>query len=33
MGVLCPDWYDRKIWACGPDGLLDALKRHYAGGR
>jgi ferredoxin len=27
--VLCPDWYDRETWACGPDGLLDALERHY----
>jgi len=30
MGVLCPDWYDRETWACGPDGLLDALERHWA---
>ncbi|WP_405873165.1 ferredoxin reductase [Streptomyces sp. NBC_00005] len=30
LGVLCPDWYDRETWACGPDGLLDALERHYA---
>lgn len=30
MGVLCPDWYARETWACGPDGLLDALKRHWA---
>jgi ferredoxin-NADP reductase len=29
LGVLCPDWYDRETWACGPDGLLDALERHY----
>jgi ferredoxin-NADP reductase len=30
MGVLCPDWYDRETWACGPNGLLDALERHWA---
>ncbi|MFD3836386.1 ferredoxin reductase [Streptomyces sp. NPDC058642] len=30
LGVLCPDWYDRETWACGPDGLLDALERHWA---
>ncbi|MGW7202828.1 ferredoxin reductase [Streptomyces sp. NPDC054837] len=30
IGVLCPDWCDRETWACGPDGLLDALERHWA---
>ncbi|MFF4550561.1 ferredoxin reductase [Streptomyces sp. NPDC001435] len=30
MGVLCPDWYDRETWACGPNGLLDAMERHWA---
>lgn len=30
MSVLCPDWHDRETWACGPDGLLDALERHWA---
>ncbi|MHA5046960.1 ferredoxin reductase [Streptomyces sp. SD15] len=30
MSVVCPDWYDRETWACGPDGLLDALERHWA---
>ncbi|MFF4268634.1 ferredoxin reductase [Streptomyces sp. NPDC001536] len=30
IGVLCPDWYDRETWACGPDGLLDALEGHWA---
>ncbi|WP_151476960.1 ferredoxin reductase [Streptomyces albicerus] len=30
MGVLCPDWYERETWACGPEGLLDALERHWA---
>lgn len=30
LSVLCPDWYDRETWACGPDGLLDALERYWA---
>lgn len=30
ISVLCPDWYDRETWACRPDGLLDALQRHWA---
>lgn len=30
LSTLCPDWYDRETWACGPDGLLDALERHWA---
>ncbi|MFF1674533.1 ferredoxin reductase [Streptomyces sp. NPDC058256] len=30
LSVLCPDWYDRETWACGPEGLLDALERHWA---
>ncbi|MFM9442343.1 ferredoxin reductase [Streptomyces acidiscabies] len=29
VGTLCPDWSDRETWACGPDGLLDALHRHW----
>ena len=28
---LCPDWADRTAFACGPDGLLDAARRHWAG--
>ncbi|KPI02808.1 Oxidoreductase FAD-binding domain protein [Actinobacteria bacterium OK074] len=32
IGVLCPDWSDRETWACGPEGLLDALARHWAAG-
>lgn len=27
---LCPDWRDRDVWACGPQGLVDALERHFA---
>ncbi|WP_078651200.1 ferredoxin reductase [Streptomyces xylophagus] len=30
LSALCPDWYDRETWACGPDGLLDALERYWA---
>ena len=31
---LCPDWRLRDVWACGPQGLLDALERHFeAAGR
>ncbi len=27
---LCPDWRTRETYACGPQGLLDALERHFA---
>ncbi|MEV0220058.1 FAD-binding oxidoreductase [Streptomyces sp. NPDC050704] len=30
LDVLCPDWRTRETWACGPDGLLDALEEHWA---
>ncbi len=26
---LCPDWQEREVWACGPQGLLDAVERHF----
>ena len=26
---LCPDWRTRETYACGPQGLLDALEQHY----
>jgi len=26
----CPDWRARDVWACGPQGLLDALTAHFA---
>jgi stearoyl-CoA 9-desaturase NADPH oxidoreductase len=26
---LCPDWRTRDVWACGPQGLLDAVERHF----
>jgi ferredoxin-NADP reductase len=27
---LCPDWRERDAFACGPQGLLAALARHWA---
>lgn len=27
---LCPDWRERDAFACGPQGLLAALERHWA---
>jgi stearoyl-CoA 9-desaturase NADPH oxidoreductase len=27
---LCPDWRERETYACGPQGLLDALEQHFA---
>lgn len=29
LEALCPDWRDRDIWGCGPQGLLDALEMHF----
>ena len=26
---VCPDWRERETWACGPQGLLDALEAHW----
>lgn len=26
-----PDWRDRDTWACGPEGLLAAAEKHWAG--
>jgi ferredoxin-NADP reductase len=28
---LCPDWRNRDVYACGPQGLLDALETHWDG--
>ena len=25
-----PDWRERKVWVCGPTGLLDAAEMHWA---
>ena len=29
LGALCPDWRHRDTWACGPQGLLDAVEAHW----
>ncbi|ROH90831.1 ferredoxin reductase [Stagnimonas aquatica] len=26
---VCPDWRSRDVWACGPQGLLDAVEGHW----
>jgi ferredoxin-NADP reductase len=30
LAALCPDWQTREAYACGPQGLLDAVEAHYA---
>lgn len=25
---LCPDWAEREVWTCGPQGLIDAVEDH-----
>jgi ferredoxin-NADP reductase len=30
LTALCPDWRERETYACGPQGLLDALEQHFA---
>ncbi len=30
LDALCPDWRQRHAYACGPQGLLDAVEAHYA---
>jgi ferredoxin-NADP reductase len=29
LAALCPDWQERDVYACGPQGLLDALEQHW----
>jgi stearoyl-CoA 9-desaturase NADPH oxidoreductase len=29
LAELCPDWRERDAYACGPQGLLAALERHW----
>lgn len=29
LTARCPDWKTRDTWACGPQGLLDALEAHW----
>ena len=28
---VCPDWRDRDVYACGPQGLLAAVEAHWQG--
>jgi ferredoxin-NADP reductase len=30
LGALVPDWEAREAWACGPQGLLDAIESCFA---
>lgn len=30
LDALVPDWRQRPTWACGPQGLLDALESHWS---
>lgn len=30
LARLCPDWAARDAYACGPEGLLDAVEAHWA---
>lgn len=27
LGEVVPDWRDRQVWACGPEGMLDDAER------
>lgn len=29
LNDVCPDWRDRDVYACGPQGLLAALEAHW----
>jgi len=29
LRALCPDWQTRDVYACGPQGLLDAVEGHW----
>ncbi|MBV7700556.1 iron-sulfur cluster-binding domain-containing protein [Streptomyces sp. TRM70350] len=29
LDALCPDWVERKTWACGPEGLLTFAERTW----
>jgi ferredoxin-NADP reductase len=31
LDELVPDWRERETWACGPEGLLDAVESCFAG--
>ena len=30
LDEVCPDWRERETYACGPGGMLDALREHFA---
>jgi ferredoxin-NADP reductase len=30
LDTLCPDWREREAFVCGPTGLLDAARAHWA---
>ena len=30
LDALAPDWRTRDVYACGPQGLLDAVEKHFA---
>lgn len=31
LPALCPDWAERAAWICGPAGMLEEAKEHWAG--
>jgi stearoyl-CoA 9-desaturase NADPH oxidoreductase len=31
LDALCPDWRERETFACGPAGLLDAIRARFEG--
>lgn len=30
LDELCPDWVERRTWACGPAGMLEEIETHWA---
>jgi ferredoxin-NADP reductase len=29
LPVICPDWPEREVWACGPPEMLDGVEAHW----
>ncbi len=29
LDALCPDWREREVWVCGPQGLIEAVEEHH----
>ncbi len=29
LAGICPDWFARQVWACGPTGMLDDAEAHW----